>query len=405
MSKALSGESELKFLKTRLENLNLIFAISIMAWVPRFPEVKANLHLTNGEFGTVMSTGTLGALLGLLTMGHVAHSVGNYKVFVGTSLIYIPGSSLLVILHNVFIFTVIGILNAALVSGFVIALNSQTLHEQERFNTPVIPRAHGKWSLGALVSITISGLLVGRVSIAIHIFLLSAACLTFMLLELKKLKPYCLKANEIPDEATSIRKMFVGMRIDWAVSIGMVLGMMLEFSAGDWTTIFAKEDLKMSAGVATIPYLIFMLMMIIGRLNIHKFTMKTPIEILLRRMALFGGIGFLFFLNLGSHLSGTNAWLGFYLVCLAFIFAGLGGSVMSPMYMGAASYRSDKPSSMVVGQTLLVTNSVVFFVKAAMSWVAQFASITAALSIPGIMLVATIFFTHTTRGSIRGDSA
>jgi len=161
----------------------------------------------------------------------------------------------------------------------------------------------------------------------------------------------------------------------------------------------------MSAGVATIPYLIFMLMMIIGRLNIHKFTMKTPIEILLRRMAIFGGVGFLLLLHAGSQIASTNAWLGFILVCLAFVVAGIGGSVMSPMYMGAASYRSNKPSSMVVGQTLLITNSVVFFVKAGMSWVAQFASITWALTIPGVMLFATIFFTHTTRGSIRGDSA
>ena len=405
MSKLLSGDGELKFLKTRLENLNLLFAVSLMAWVPRFPEVKANLHLSNGQFGTVMSTGTLGALLGLLTMGHVAHSVGNYKVFVGTSLIYIPGGFLLVAVHNVAIFTIINIINAALVSGFVIVLNAQTLHEQERFNTPVIPRAHGKWSLGALVTIIISGLLVGRVGIVTHMLVLSTLVLIAMLLELKKLQPYCLKANEIPDEATSIRKMFVGMRIDWAVSIGMVLGMMLEFSAGDWTTIFAKEDLKMSAGVATIPYLIFMSMMIIGRFNIHKLTMTIPIEILLRRMAIFGGVGFLFFLNLGSHIGRTNSWLCFYLVCLAFVIAGIGGSVMSPMYMGAASYRSDKPSSMVVGQTLLITNSVVFFVKAGMSWVAQFASITWALTIPGVMLLATVFFTHTTRGSIRGDSA
>jgi hypothetical protein len=148
-----------------------------------------------------------------------------------------------------------------------------------------------------------------------------------------------------------------------------------------------------------------MSMMIIGRFNIHKLTMTIPIEILLRRMAIFGGVGFLFFLNLGSHIAHTNSWLGFYLVCLAFVIAGIGGSVMSPMYMGAASYRSDKPSSMVVGQTLLITNSVVFFVKAGMSWVAQFASITWALTIPGVMLLATVFFTHTTRGSIRGDSA
>ncbi len=45
-----------------LQILFFTFAILIMAWVPRFPEVKANLGLSNGEFGTLISTGTIGAL-------------------------------------------------------------------------------------------------------------------------------------------------------------------------------------------------------------------------------------------------------------------------------------------------------------------------------------------------------
>ena len=47
-----------------------------MAWVPRFPELKAFLGLTNGEFGSLITAGTFGALASLLSMGHVVHKYG-----------------------------------------------------------------------------------------------------------------------------------------------------------------------------------------------------------------------------------------------------------------------------------------------------------------------------------------
>ena len=62
----------------QLQILFFVFAIFIMAWVPRFPEVKANLGLSNGQFGTLISTGTLGALA--TALGAVAHALQKYQL-------------------------------------------------------------------------------------------------------------------------------------------------------------------------------------------------------------------------------------------------------------------------------------------------------------------------------------
>ena len=64
----------------QLQIIFFVFAIFIMAWVPRFPEVKANLGLSNGQFGTLISTGTLGALASLFFSGHIVHKFGTKKV-------------------------------------------------------------------------------------------------------------------------------------------------------------------------------------------------------------------------------------------------------------------------------------------------------------------------------------
>ena len=54
-----------------LHTLFFLFGFGIMAWVPRFPEVKAHLGLQNGAFGSLMSTGSIGAFFGQIGRAHV----------------------------------------------------------------------------------------------------------------------------------------------------------------------------------------------------------------------------------------------------------------------------------------------------------------------------------------------
>ena len=68
----LTEEKELKKLKI----IFFLFGLSIMSWVPRFPDVKNHLGLSNGEFGSLISIGAIGNALSLLTVGHLVHKYG-----------------------------------------------------------------------------------------------------------------------------------------------------------------------------------------------------------------------------------------------------------------------------------------------------------------------------------------
>jgi hypothetical protein len=56
--KTVSANKELNYLKVLL----FLFGFLIMSWLPRFPEVKSNLGLSNGAFGTLTSLSVVGAL-------------------------------------------------------------------------------------------------------------------------------------------------------------------------------------------------------------------------------------------------------------------------------------------------------------------------------------------------------
>jgi len=67
--RTVTPKKELNYLRI----LFFTFGLGIMSWIPRFPEVKEALKLTNGGFGSLISTGALGSLISLLTVGYVVH--------------------------------------------------------------------------------------------------------------------------------------------------------------------------------------------------------------------------------------------------------------------------------------------------------------------------------------------
>ena len=47
-----------------------------MSLAPRLPDIKANLNIPNGQFGTLVGSGALGALISQFFTGHIVHRFG-----------------------------------------------------------------------------------------------------------------------------------------------------------------------------------------------------------------------------------------------------------------------------------------------------------------------------------------
>ena len=79
---------------------------------------------------------------------------------------------------------------------------------------------------------------------------------------------------------------------------------------------------------------------------------------------------------------------------VALALSGLGSSFMAPLFINSAQEKSAESSAVVIGQLGAINNSMVFFIKAFISWVAQVAGLHIALLIPGLMLFSIVFFSH-----------
>jgi MFS family permease len=388
LSKSIDFKGELNLIK----GLFFVFGLLIMSWVARFPEVKANLQLTNGEFGSILSMGAVGNIVALLTIGHLVHKYGARWIlhissaFLAVSLVFLTHST------SSLIFLIFIIIQGSAISAFHIAINAQGFFFQDRTKRQIITLLSGFWSSGALISSIIAGLLVDRVELGTYTNFLSAICFVVMTIMIIRISPNLVEANLNSNSEHRARDMFKGFKIDVSVSSALLLVIMLEYAVGDWSAIFIKEDMKILGGMNTLPYILFTLAMIIGRLNLHNLLPRYSMDFLVVRASILSGVSFITGIVAVSFIGPSNKTLVLVILSITFIIAGLGSSFLAPSVMVAANARSQFPASVVIGQIGVINIAVVFVMRWVIAWTAQVTSLSIALLIPALMLLAAPYF-------------
>ena len=383
-----------------LQALFGVYAMLIMSWIPRFPEVKANLGLSNGQFGTLISTGSFGAVASLFLTGHMVHKFGVKRVILTN--IWIMGLAYFFIVRTESsgIFLICNVAIGWATSAYHISINAQSFNAMERVYGLTIARLHGMWALGTLATAIISGLVVVHIPITWHVGGLAVVVTLSLTAMIIRLTPVLMKPNEDEEEHLPLRTLITSFRVDWLISGGLVCAVFLEFATGDWSAIFAKERIGVSSGMAALPYVFFMTAMIIGRLNAGAIAKRFQVDQTVRLFALIGGGGFLTFLTITVQIPAEHKTIAFVTTCIAFTFAGMGSSLMAPSFYTAGNQRSPLPSAVVVGQIGVVNMIAVFILKASIAWTAQFTgSLAIALTIPALMLMSTAFFARALKAS------
>jgi MFS family permease len=383
----LSQNIDVKHELNLIKGLFFLFGLLIMSWVPRFPEVKANLNLTNGEFGSIVSMGAFGNLVALLTVGHLVHKYGARWILHIGALLLAVSLAFLTSSTSSLLFLIFIIIQGGAISAFHISINAQGFFFQDRTKRQIITLLSGFWSSGALISSMIAGLLVDRVDLGIYTNVLSSICFIVMTLIIIRITPNLVKADVNPDSQHRARDMFKGFKIDVSVSAALLLVIMLEYAVSDWAAIFVKEDMKILSGIHTLPYILFTLAMIIGRLNLHNLLPRYTIEFLMVRASLLSGLAFIAGIIAVSIAGTSNKAVVLVILSISFTIAGLGSSFLGPSVMNAANTRSKFPSSVVIGQIGVINIALVFVMRWVIAWTAQATSLSIALCIPALMLL------------------
>jgi MFS family permease len=383
------------FSKRENKYLSLIFFLfgfSIMSLAPRTPDIKSNLAINNGTFGTLLSAASLGSIVMLLIGGQIIHTIGAKKgLRIGSSIIAL---SFIILAHtrSPLIFLIANICAGAGISIYHIASSGHTLHRQDEVGKIIIPKLHGSWAIGAMSTSAIAFLISDFASIAWHLttlmvfnWLVTQYCVT-------KLAITFPPKSDADDayQLTSIRQF--KFKINWLLSIGFFCSSILEFTIADWATLFGKEELGMGASVATLSYLFYLVGLIIGRFSIGWALNHQSEQFWIKTGGLVGGLGFASALIISTAIVDLNKNLAFIIAFSGFFIAGLGSSAMAPMFFSIAGRLSDGRNALAVAQLSFINTFAIYIAKTTLAWVAQLTSITVALMFTGLIMSLLIYF-------------
>ncbi len=146
-----------------------------LAWIPRIPEIKTALGLSDGQFGLVLLASTVGSIPGAQLSGRIVHMYSS-KLVVRISGILLPvGVFVIGLADNVQILLLGLFITGFNVAFMDIAINGQAVEIEKHTNGRWMSSFHGLWSIGAFAATLVGGLVANFVSprdnlIAIAIF-------------------------------------------------------------------------------------------------------------------------------------------------------------------------------------------------------------------------------------------
>ena len=363
-----------------------------MSLAPRTPDLKANLNINNGTFGTLLSSASIGSIIMLLISGQIVHRIGaKAGLRLGSTIVAL---SFIILVHtrSPLVFLFVNIAAGAGISLYHIASTGHTLHRQDEVGQIILPKLYGAWGFGAMSTAALAFAISTHTTVAWHITILMITVFSLTQFVITKLAPTFPPSTDSDDayQLTSLKQL--KFKINWFISIGFFCASIMEFAIADWATLFGKEELGMGTSVATLCYLIYIFGLTVGRFSIgwalnfqsERFWIKTSGGI--------GGAGFILMMLTSLVIVDTNRPLAYCLAFFGFLLAGLGSSAMSAIFFSIVGRLSNGKNAIAVAQLSFVNTTIIFFAKTVLAWIVQISSITVALCLTGLAMFAMLYF-------------
>jgi len=241
--------------------------------LPRYPEIKDALDLTNTAFGAAVAAFPLGALIAGLSAGFFVRRFRSSRVAVAAAVlssvgIFVAGASPVWALLALGLFV-----SGAMDSITDVAQNSHALRVQRLYGRSILNSFHAVWSIGAVVG-GILGAAAAQLAIPVALHLAISAVLfsAFALVSYRFLLPGAepeeVSASPIAEPRLAGRA--GGFIAKYGVLAALVLiaagGAIVEDSGASWSAIYLSDSLGASAFLAGVGFIALQGMQFVGRI-------------------------------------------------------------------------------------------------------------------------------------------
>ncbi|TFV66997.1 UNVERIFIED_ORG: MFS transporter [Bacillus sp. AZ43] len=308
--------------------LNAVFFANL---VPRLPDIKADLGLSNAALGAALAAMPLGALLAALgsaplirrftsarvaTWGLVLLGIALFGVSVAPSWAALAGALL-----------VAGALDAVI----DVAQNAHGLRVQRLYRRSILNAFHAFWSIGAVCGGLIGSVAAGlEVPRAVHLGVVTVVFGLVAAIAYRGMLPGDDHADREPEPERPPGAPRAGRRAAWiamaALGVLGVCGAVVEDAGASWAALYLRTELGTGAALAGLGFVALQGAMTIGRLTGDRVVDRFG----QRRVAQAGGV--LIAVGMGSALAVPSVPS----TLAGFALAGLGVATLIPAVYHAA---------------------------------------------------------------------
>ena len=241
-------------------------------WIPRIPDIKEALTLSDGQLGLALLSMPFGTLLGFAIAGKVINTVGLR----GACRIFLPVWAVLFILPGI-AQSLNQLMLALLVCGLAIgmietAMNTEASRIENAAGKRIMSRCHGFWSLGTMLG-ALTGGVVAQLGISVaHHFLFVMPLIAiagYMVATRLPVLPGLTGAITSGDVAPARKgsALFTWPHRAILLLCFMPLGInMVEGAFVDWSGVFMRDVMSASPLLIAVTYAFFAIVMAITRL-------------------------------------------------------------------------------------------------------------------------------------------
>lgn len=245
----------------------LLSGICFSSWASRIPTIKDNFNLNEDTLGNLLMVMPASAVIGIPLSGWLVSKFDSRLPLQVASFTFLL--SLLSVGFATSIWWIVISLIVFSVSLRVIniAINTQSIAIQEKFEKKIVGTFHGIWSIGGILGVLFSTIMIKfKISIQWHLL----AVVVFGILMILLAFSFLLKNDKSRGGG--------GFKLGKPSKYISLLGLIVFFAAiceggmYDWNGVYFKEVVKEE--VFTYGYLLFMICMTISRLTIDKLMEK-----------------------------------------------------------------------------------------------------------------------------------
>ena len=363
-----------------------------MAWVPRIPEIKKILGISNGQFGVIFLGSTLGALIAGQIGGRMIYRFGTKVILTFSSMVFPVGLIIMGIANNPWI-----LMLGLVLMGFGIVVtdicdNAQAVEVEKIINKKCMTSFHGAWSVGSFLTTIFGGVMAAHISPRANFIIIGLVCIALFIPTNMAMLPANLdghRGDGTTETKSTIAWFGKDVLILWLIAGGLLSSMIAEMSASDWSAILLNENMGIGPGLYASGFACFALAMITVRFAGDRIIERFGARRTVKFGGYVGGTAWLICLAIAIPLSSHAKIPALIIMNIGFICAGLAIGPMYPSFILAAARLPQFSAAVAIARVGLIGLAGVFVGPTLTGFIAQATSLSWAMLYPiGALFVA-----------------